>query len=491
MRMIYPPEEPNGSESLGLMWFRHDLRLHDNPAFTALAATVNRLLCVYVFDPDWLRPQAWQAAHMGKHRQRFLVESLTVLDQQLREHGQQLFILVGKPQAEITKLCVDFGVTHLYHNNHPGIYERRDWQAVTKRLSQLSCREFYAHTLFTPDLLPFELADMPGVFSPFRRKVEQRRYADCVANCVINYAAKVGHLPPLPKNADSSFIAAHTSAWLSLSNTWSNAWREARERECEQGEQSDRAKQETAPQNFSGGEIAALAQLDYYLEQQRHIDTYKQTRNGLAGWDYSSKFSPWLALGCLSPRYLADRISDYERQVNQNESTYWLYFELLWREFFQWQLYRHGSHWFRFGGVQGKPPRTTFYPERFAKWCAGATPYPIVNACMKQLNATGFMSNRGRQLVASALVHELGLDWRYGAAYFEQQLLDFDVASNWGNWQYLAGVGADPRGHRRFNLAKQTQQYDPKGEFIAAWQGEDGAEQALDSVDAADWPVGR
>jgi len=107
---------------------------------------------------------------------------------------------------------------------------------------------------------------------------------------------------------------------------------------------------------------------------------------------------------------------------------------------------------------------------------------------MKQLNATGYMSNRGRQLVASCFVHELNLDWRYGAAYMEQQLIDFDVASNWGNWQYLAGVGADPRGHRRFDLEKQTQTYDPNGLFIKHWGGDQHLEQ-LDSRDTVDWPI--
>ena len=88
---------------------------------------------------------------------------------------------------------------------------------------------------------------------------------------------------------------------------------------------------------------------------------------------------------------------------------------------------------------------------------------------MQQLNQTGFMSNRGRQLVASCFVHELGLDWRFGAAYFEMMLIDYDVASNYGNWQYLAGVGSDPRGHRKFNLSKQTEIYDPDKSFINNW----------------------
>ena len=98
------------------------------------------------------------------------------------------------------------------------------------------------------------------------------------------------------------------------------------------------------------------------------------------------------------------------------------------------------------------------------------------------------MSNRGRQIAASCLVNELAVDWRYGAAYFEQQLLDYDVASNWGNWQYLAGVGADPRGKRHFDLDKQTRQYDPEGRFINKWQGRI-QNFPLDSVDAADWPL--
>lgn len=108
---------------------------------------------------------------------------------------------------------------------------------------------------------------------------------------------------------------------------------------------------------------------------------------------------------------------------------------------------------------------------------------------MKELNATGFITNRSRQIAASCLVNELQLDWRYGAAYFEQQLIDYDVAANWGNWQYIAGVGVDPRGGRHFNLAKQTQQYDPYGEYIAKWQGNEHCDAQLDDLDAADWPV--
>ena len=130
---------------------------------------------------------------------------------------------------------------------------------------------------------------------------------------------------------------------------------------------------------------------------------------------------------------------------------------------------KNGQNSFKKHGPKSVEIASHFDKEKFDKWCQGDTGYKIVDACMQQLKQTGFMSNRGRQLVASCFVHELALDWRYGAAYFEYQLIDFDVASNYGNWQYLAGVGADPRGHRQFNLEKQTDIYDPSREFIRNW----------------------
>jgi deoxyribodipyrimidine photo-lyase len=196
-----------------------------------------------------------------------------------------------------------------------------------------------------------------------------------------------------------------------------------------------------------------------------------------------------LADGSLSAREVAATISEYERTETRNESTYWLWFELLWREYFHWYALKHGADLFRRDGVQRKRRPVTFYGHRFKAWCEGNTQYPVVNAAMNQLRETGYMSNRGRQLVASCFVNELELDWRYGAAWFEEQLIDYDVASNYGNWQYLAGVGADPRGLRRFNLEKQAQQYDPAGAFVNRWRGHAEQPVGLHTVDAADWPV--
>jgi deoxyribodipyrimidine photo-lyase len=215
---------------------------------------------------------------------------------------------------------------------------------------------------------------------------------------------------------------------------------------------------------------------------------YKQTRNCLDGFDGSSTFSPWLANGNLSVREVAHCIFDFERARVSNESTYWLFFELLWREFFYWRAEVDGKSMFMLSGKTGKPRRSTFEPRNFARWCAGDTNYPIVNALMRQLVATGWMSNRGRQIAASCLINELDGDWRFGAAFFEKHLIDYDVGSNYGNWQYIAGVGSDPRGGRHFNLSKQTAEHDPSGLFIAKWGGV-RPHQPDFVTDAADWPI--
>jgi deoxyribodipyrimidine photo-lyase len=191
----------------------------------------------------------------------------------------------------------------------------------------------------------------------------------------------------------------------------------------------------------------------------------------------------------LSARRALAELRRYEAANGANDSSYWLFVELLWREYFQWIAEQLGDKLFALKGINDNGGFQCFYPERFEKWCQGTTPYPLVNACMRELKQTGFLSNRGRQIVASCLVNELALDWRYGAAWFENQLCDYDVASNWGNWQYIAGVGVDPRGGRHFNLQKQTEMYDPKHEYIERWAPGPVIEN-LDTRDAADWPLG-
>lgn len=430
---------------VGLYWFGNDLRLADQPGLVRAAREVDELICVYLVNPDWFKPSRYSSTRpLGQRREQFLLESLRALDERLRALGQRLNVAWARPLDVIPTLITRYNLTHIYRSRHPGFDEQREWRWLWDHYPQLAFVEMENQTLFESH----QLGDgaLPATFSAFRRQMRHTAAAEPVAEPGSLPAGPEfsGARPPEPKAHDGAFI---------------------------------------------GGEAAARRHLDRYFSSDLPR-RYKLDRNELDGWDHSTKFSPWLAMGCLSPRQILAQLRAYEARKGANESTEWIHFELLWREYFHWSARELGADLFRFGGRARRSPNTSFYPERFRKWCDGNTPYPLVNACMRQLNQTGYMSNRGRQLVASCLVNELSLDWRYGAAYFQEQLLDYDVGSNWGNWQYIAGVGADPRGGRHFNLAKQAAQYDPDGAFVAQWGGA-GGDARLDSVDAADWPITR
>ena len=208
-----------------------------------------------------------------------------------------------------------------------------------------------------------------------------------------------------------------------------------------------------------------------YIWQTHAIQTYKETRNGLLVWNDSSKLSPFLSLGVISARQIYREIKKYERQVTANESTYWMIFELLWRDYFKFFSLKYGAQIFHEEGVR-KNQQYSPSPDEllFQSWCEGKTEDAFINANMKELLQTGWMSNRGRQNAASYLVHNLYLPWTWGAQYFEKMLIDYDPDLNWGNWLYLSGNGSDPRA-RQFNPTRQAEIYDPQGAYQKKWLG--------------------
>ena len=158
----------------------------------------------------------------------------------------------------------------------------------------------------------------------------------------------------------------------------------------------------------------------------------------------------------------------FEAEHGASDSSYWLWFELLWRDYFRLLQRKYGRRLFNGSGLKGNasPPHDA---AAFDRWRSGQTGHALIDAGMRELAATGYISNRMRQIVASYLIHELGCDWRAGAAWFESCLIDFDVCSNQGNWLYIAGFGTDPRGGRRFNPNKQAAEHDADGHYRALW----------------------
>ena len=219
---------------------------------------------------------------------------------------------------------------------------------------------------------------------------------------------------------------------------------------------------------FKGGETEALKRLDDYFFNTKKLGFYKKTRNGLVGTDYSSKFSSWLANGSISAKTIYWKVKQFEKEQYKNESTYWLIFELIWRDYFKYVSLKYGSQIFKLDGILHKDYEWSTNKNQIKKWINGETNSDFVNANMLELKQTGWMSNRGRQNVASYFAKELKLDWRIGAAYFESLLIDYDVHSNYGNWMYVAGVGNDPR-DRKFNVQLQAERYDENGKFRKLW----------------------
>ncbi len=426
-----------------LIWYRNDLRLHDHePLHRASDRTLaaSQIIPVYCFDPRQFGTTSYGFPKTGAFRTQFLLESIADLRASLRSLGSDLIIRTGLPEVILPVLAQEIGATAIYFSKEVTAEEvavETALQSAVKPLA-IALKSFWGHTLYHPDDLPFAIHQLPELFTSFRKQVE--KYAKVNRTFI---APK--QLPPLP-NIQIGELPQLADFGLEPPTF-----------------------DQRAVMHFKGGETAGLARLHQYFWQQDCLKVYKETRNGMLGADYSSKFSPWLALGCLSPRYIYEQVQEYETQRVKNDSTYWLVFELLWRDYFRFICAKHGSKIFRQSGLQGVDIPWKEDWERFDLWRQGMTGFPLVDANMRELAATGFMSNRGRQNVASFLTKNLGINWQMGAEWFESLLIDHDVCSNYGNWNYTAGVGNDARGFRFFNILKQSKDYDPQGAYVKHW----------------------
>lgn len=341
------------------------------------------------------------AIPMGPHRIAFLLDSLRALQQQLRALGSDLLLRLQAPDEMYRE----------YYDGAPTMYDAND--------------------------LPFDLPALPDVFTSFRRLVEKH------ATPIRKPLDAPLSLPPLPTGVVCADIPSPDQLGYEIM-------------ECD--------ARSAFPYNneaWRAGEHSARAHLRRYLAS-RTIDTYKTTRNGLIGTGFSSKLSPWLALGNISARSVAWAIRDYEQQYGANDGTYWLWFELVWRDYFSLRGRTYGL----------SQPATIVDVDKdnFRAWITASTGCAFVDAGMQELRSTGWLSNRMRQIVASYLIHELQAPWQWGEEWFAMQLIDYDPASNEGNWRYIAGQGADPRGGRHFSIEHQRLMYDPEDVYAHHWK---------------------
>lgn len=421
-----------------LVWFRNDLRVHDNETLYRACLDAEEIIPVFCISKNLLHQTFLGIPRIGSRRLQFLLETIIDLKESLRLLGGDLKVIVGEPEEKIPEIAESYEVQAVYFSSDASFFEKQQEQNIIETLasSRVDSEIFWTSTLISKSSLPFSINQLPPMFTTFRQKVEK----EC------SY--------PVPLLSPEKIISPKFEDEIPSIESL--------------GFQSpDYDMRSAFP--FKGGETEALKHVQNYIWENELISTYKETRNGMVGPDYSGKFSPWLANGSLSARTIAQEVFTFEKNRIKNESTYWMIFELLWRDFFKFTFDKNGPALFQKKGLKALAPELKFHSEKFKEWCEGETEDEFVNANMKELKYTGWMSNRGRQNVASYLIHDLQIDWRYGAAYFEQQLLDYDASSNWGNWAYVAGVGNDPRPFRKFNTEKQAKDYDKDKKFRNLW----------------------
>jgi deoxyribodipyrimidine photo-lyase len=410
-----------------LWWVRRDLQLTDNQALTAAMATADVVIPVFVLDPALLN-----SPYTGDKRVAFLLSGLRQLDADLRARGSRLIIREGAPAAELGALSSQIDAAAIFaEEDHSPYARRRDAQVA--------------------ELLPLRLTGGVTVHPP-----QAVLKADGTPYTVFTPFSRAWKALPLPRARD---VLRAPDRWRAVPDMPSLPL------------PAEPALPSTVP--FPPGEAEAQRRLASFVDgQDSGIYGYAGARDRL-DLDSTSRLSPYLRLGMLSARQAVvsalSAIDAAEDSRERQGAETWLN-ELIWREFFVAILHH-------FPEVRQQSFRTDLRDigwendeAAFDAWCEGRTGYPVVDAAMRQLVQTGWMHNRARMIVASFLVKDLLIDWRWGERFFMQHLVDGDPAANNGGWQWTAGTGTDAAPcFRIFNPVLQGKKYDPEGAYARRW----------------------
>ena len=425
-------------KNTGVIWFGNNLRVADNDSLKKATDNHEKVIAVFFFNPKLFTRDEFGFQKTAKYRAKFLIETVTTLRKNLSDLNITLLTYFESPEDRIHKICDEFSIESIYTQKEWTREEISTNNLIRDTLPEtVNFIENYDQFLYHPEAVSTDFSNIPDVFTVFRKKLEKTVKIEAEFSIsklsVENIVENKTEIPTLKHLGFDEYTPNIKSAFP-----------------------------------FSGGEDAALERLHTYFFETKKVSFYKNTRNGLVGKDYSTKFSPWLANGSISAKTIYWKIKEYEAEFGANQSTYWVIFELIWRDYFKYISLKYNTKIFKIGGILNKEYHWNSDEKSIQQWINGETKDDFVNANMIELKETGFMSNRGRQNVASYFAKELLLDWRIGAAYFESMLLDYDVHSNYGNWMYVAGVGNDPR-DRKFNTQVQAARYDQNHKYRKLW----------------------
>lgn len=423
-----------------IIWFNNNLRVLDNKLLCQASNSHTNLIAYYNFDTNSFENDNWGFKKTEKFRAQFLIETIEDLKMSLAKLNISLIIDNSPSCIGLIDAVEKYDINSIYYQKEWTKEERIVEKKVINKLSkEINLYSDYDQFLYHPEDIMIDPINIPEVFSSFRKIVEKQ--------------IKVRDICPSPNKFDKSNLIDEIFNVPKLENLNLDSF-------------------EIHPNSafpFKGGTKSGIERINFYFWESKKLGFYKKTRNGLLKTDYSSKLSSWLANGSISARQIYWEVKKFEDKIQKNQSTYWLIFELIWRDYFKYISIKHGNKIFRLEGIYSKSKVWKFETDTINSWINGTTKEPFINANMVELKKTGWMSNRGRQNVASYLTKNLFIDWRVGASYFESMLIDYDVHSNYGNWIYNSGIGNDPIPERKFNPKFQAERYDPNNIFQKLW----------------------
>jgi len=417
-----------------LVWFRNDLRLHDNEMLVEAILKSDSILPVYILDPRIFGDTKYGTLKTGNIRAKFILESVESLRNSLKQIGGNLLIANGQPEEIIPSLVEEYEITEVYHHREVAKEETHISSLVENALWKLriNLKHFIGHTLYNKEDLPFPIKDIPDAFNQFKKKIERD---SIIKPCFA---------------APDRVNVAEVIDWGNLLPI--------EDFDLQEPEQDKRSDFE-----FFGGEAEGLAHLQKVISAMQQAAT---TKNLIL----ASKLSAWLAMGSLSPRKVYWEIKKMESTPNAKAMYNHVLLGLLWRDYFRFMFKKYGNVFFNPDGFGSQGIVDVEHQEsNFVKWKNAQTGFAVVDAVMNELNQTGYISNIARQTAALYLINNLEVSWVYGASYFEEKLIDYNPASNWGNWANIAGVGNDQKSKSVFDLDKNIKNLDPKGNYAITW----------------------
>lgn len=467
---------------VNIVWFKcTDLRTHDHAPLRAAHQRALPVLHLYVFDPFWHagKTRICGFPKTGAIRNRFQIEAVADLRQRLVAKGHELSVRTNiSTKSCFEELCQDFDVNAVFAFHEICSEElriERHVKEVLRKNGKGSLELFWGFELYHRDDLSFDPANPRGAFNSytaFRKRVEERSRirpssqenpAFRSSEASVRWNRSEAKLPTVPEAMGSMYDPA-----------------------ADPGDQKDHR----AELWWKGGETAALDRLQEYfwdddcLGQEYVGATMTMDLSKSCMRDKAmSKLSPWLAHGCISPRFLYEEVKRYEQKRQKSKSTYWITHELLWRDFVRFGSIHAGTSMFKIGGLQDQHPRWEWSTNRnvLHKWAHGITGFPFIDCFMRELKGTGYCNHMGRECSGWFLVGDLGIDWRMGAEWFESVLIDYEPTANWYNWAYrcLPAAGRDGAhksitdrpGHqlRGLEILKWGTQHDPDAVYIKRW----------------------